>query len=82
MLNISHINDITFAMFLTAFTGNLLAAKLIHSEFGITLNWGQWFLAVIIPCLISFIVIPLVIYWLTAPELKKILGHKVLLPGN
>lgn len=71
MLNISHINDITSAMFLTAFTGNLLAAKLIHSEFGITVNWGQWFLAVIIPCLISFIVIPLIIYWLTAPDLKN-----------
>lgn len=71
MLTISHVNDITSAMFLTAFTGNLLAAKLVTSQLGITLGWGQWFMAAIVPCLVSFIVIPLVIYFLTNPELKK-----------
>ncbi|MWN89908.1 DASS family sodium-coupled anion symporter [Gilliamella sp. Pra-s65] len=71
MLTISHMNDITSAMFLTAFTGNLLAAKLVTTSLGITLGWGQWFVAAIVPCLVSFIVIPLVIYFLTNPELKK-----------
>ncbi|WP_334321158.1 DASS family sodium-coupled anion symporter [Gilliamella apicola] len=71
MLTISHINDITSAMFLTAFTGNLLAAKLVTSSLGITLGWGQWFIAAIAPCLASFIIIPVVIYFLTNPELKK-----------
>lgn len=71
MLTISHINDITSAMFLTAFTGNLLVAKLVTSSLGITLGWGQWFIAAIAPCLASFIIIPLVIYFLTNPELKK-----------
>ncbi|MFQ1055719.1 DASS family sodium-coupled anion symporter [Gilliamella apicola] len=71
MLTISHINDITSAMFLTAFTGNLLAAKLVTSSLGLTLGWGQWFIAAIAPCLASFIIIPLVIYFLTNPELKK-----------
>lgn len=71
MLTISHINDITSAMFLTAFTGNLLAAKLVTSSLSITLGWGQWFIAAIAPCLASFIIIPLVIYFLTNPELKK-----------
>lgn len=71
MLTISHVNDITSAMFLTAFTGNLLAAKLVTTNLGITLGWGQWFIAAIVPCLVSFIVIPMVIYLLTNPELKK-----------
>ena len=71
MLTISHINDITSAMFLTAFTGNLLAAKLVTERLDVTLGWGQWFIAAIVPCLVSFIVIPLVIYFLTNPELKK-----------
>ncbi|MCX8587199.1 MULTISPECIES: DASS family sodium-coupled anion symporter [unclassified Gilliamella] len=71
MLTISHINDITSAMFLTAFTGNLLATKLVTETLGVTLGWGQWFIAAIVPCLVSFIVIPLVIYFLTNPELKK-----------
>ncbi|OCG21286.1 anion permease [Gilliamella sp. App2-1] len=71
MLTISHVNDITSAMFLTAFTGNLLAAKLVTTSLGITLGWGQWFVAAIVPCLVSFIVIPLVIYFLTNPELKR-----------
>jgi divalent anion:Na+ symporter, DASS family len=72
MLTISHVNDITSAMFLTAFTGNLLAAKLVTETLGVTLGWGQWFVAAIVPCLVSFIIIPLVIYFLTNPELKKI----------
>ncbi|XKM13182.1 DASS family sodium-coupled anion symporter [Orbaceae bacterium ac157xtp] len=72
MLTISHVNDITSAMFLTAFTGNLLAAKLVAKSFDTTLGWGQWFLVAIVPCLVSFIVIPMVIYFLTNPELKKI----------
>ena len=71
MLTISHVNDITSAMFLTAFTGNLLAAKLVTTNLNITLGWAQWFIAAIVPCLVSFIVIPLVIYFLTNPELKK-----------
>ncbi|SCC18859.1 DASS family sodium-coupled anion symporter [Gilliamella intestini] len=71
MLTISHVNDITSAMFLTAFTGNLLAAKLVTTSLNITLGWGQWFVAAIVPCLVSFAVIPLVIYFLTNPELKK-----------
>lgn len=71
MLTISHVNDITSAMFLTAFTGNLLIAKSVLTSPGITLGWGQWFVAAIVPCLVSFIVIPLVIYFLTNPELKK-----------
>ncbi|OCG19713.1 MULTISPECIES: DASS family sodium-coupled anion symporter [unclassified Gilliamella] len=71
MLTISHINDITSAMFLTAFTGNLLAAKLVTKSLDITLGWGQWFIVAIVPCLVSFIIIPLVIYFLTNPELKK-----------
>ncbi|MFQ0995307.1 DASS family sodium-coupled anion symporter [Gilliamella sp. BG2] len=71
MLTISHVNDITSAMFLTAFTGNLLAAKLVTTSLGITLGWGQWFVAAIGPCLVSFVVIPLVIYFLTNPELKR-----------
>lgn len=71
MLTISHVSDITSGMFLTAFTGNLLAAKLVTTSLGITLGWSQWFFAAIVPCLVSFIIIPPVIYFLTNPELKK-----------
>lgn len=71
MLTISHINDITSAMFLTAFTGNLMAATIVTRDLGITLSWGQWFIIAIVPCLVSFIIIPLVIYFLTNPEIKK-----------
>lgn len=72
MLTISHINDITSGMFLTAFTGNLLAAKLISTTLDIQLSWGLWFIAAIAPCLVSFIVIPIVIFYLTKPELRKL----------
>lgn len=66
---IGNINDITAAMFMTAYTGNLLAVKLA-SNAGVTFTWGSWLLAAIIPCLISFIIIPLLVYWLVRPTIR------------
>ncbi|KEY56479.1 DASS family sodium-coupled anion symporter [Serratia sp. DD3] len=65
-----NINDVTSAMFMTAFTGNLLIVKLAANE-NITLTWTGWLVAAVVPCLVSFILIPLVIYFFTArPEIK------------
>jgi DASS family divalent anion:Na+ symporter len=65
-----NINDVTSAMFMTAFTGNLLIVKLAANE-NISLTWSGWLLAAAVPCLVSFILIPLVIYFVTArPEIK------------
>lgn len=71
---IGYINDITAAMFMNTYTGNLLAVKLA-SNAGVTLTWGSWLLATIVPCLISLIIIPLIIYWLVRPTIVILQIH-------
>ncbi|MFP1910528.1 DASS family sodium-coupled anion symporter [Lonsdalea quercina] len=66
---IGNVNDITAAMFMTAYTGNLLAIKLAANA-GVTITWGSWFVAAVVPCLISLLVIPLCVYWLVKPEIR------------
>ena len=67
---IGNVNDITAAMFMTAYTGNLLAVKLAANA-GVTINWGGWFIAAIVPCLVSLIIVPLLVYFITKPEIKQ-----------
>lgn len=68
-----NINPITSAMFITAMAPNPLIVSLIaegtHSEFELT--WGMWALAQLLPGLLCLLVMPLVVYWLYPPEIKK-----------
>lgn len=66
---IGNVNDITAAMFMTAYTGNLLAVKLAGNA-GVHITWGSWFLAAVVPCLISLLIIPPLVFWLTKPEIR------------
>lgn len=66
---IGNVNDVTAALFMTGYTGNLLAVKLAANA-GVTLSWGSWFIAALLPCLVSFLIVPLLVYWLTRPEIK------------
>ncbi len=65
---IGNVNDVTAALFMTGYTGNLLAVKLAANA-GITLTWGSWFLAALLPCLVSLLIVPPLIYWLTRPKI-------------
>ncbi len=67
---IGNVNDITSALFMTAFTGNLLAVKLA-ADAGVTITWFKWFLAALVPCIVSLIVVPPSIYFLVRPEIQK-----------
>lgn len=66
---IGNVNDITAALFMTGYTGNLLAVKLAANA-GIALTWGSWLLAARVPCLVSLLMVPLLVYWLTRPEIR------------
>lgn len=61
---------ITSAMFMTAMAANPLITELTHSQ-GLNLTWGSWALAASVPGLISLILMPLVVYWVYPPLLKK-----------
>ncbi|KAE9782784.1 anion permease, partial [Escherichia coli] len=55
---IGNVNDVTAALFMTGYTGNLLAVKLAANA-GVTLTWGGWFMAALLPCLVSLLLVPL-----------------------
>ncbi len=67
-----HANPITSAMFLTATAPNPLVvdfvAKATHQQFH--LSWTTWALCMLLPGLVCLLLMPLVIYLLSPPELK------------
>lgn len=71
-----HTNPITSAMFITATAPNPLIVKLIADATGadIQLSWGTWALAMLLPGLAALLIMPLIIYFLAPPEIKKTPG--------
>ncbi|MCY1564611.1 anion permease [Staphylococcus pettenkoferi] len=65
-----HGNLITAAMFLTAMAGNPLAQSLAQHEH-IHITWMNWFLAALVPGIVSLIVVPFIIYKIYPPEIKE-----------
>lgn len=66
-------NPITSAMFITATAPNPLVVEFISESTGgaITLTWGQWALAALIPGLVALVIMPLIIFWLYPPEIRE-----------
>ncbi len=62
---------ITSAMFLTSMAPNLLVAELAQKTAKLTLTWGLWAQAAIVPGLLSLIIVPFLMYKLYPPEIRK-----------
>jgi len=56
-------------MFLTAMAGNPLAASLAGQQ-GVSITWGSWLRASIVPGVVSLIVVPLVVYAIYPPAIR------------
>lgn len=65
-----HGDMITAAMFMTAMAANPLVQTLAKSS-GVNIGWGGWFLAALVPGIISLIVVPWLIYKMYPPEIKE-----------
>ncbi|MBI3901014.1 MAG: DASS family sodium-coupled anion symporter [Chlamydiia bacterium] len=61
---------ITSAMFLTSMAGNPLIVQYAKS-YGISITWGSWAAAAIVPGLISLAVVPYCIYQLVRPTIRR-----------
>ncbi|MEP0073961.1 MAG: anion permease [Marinomonas sp.] len=68
-----HINPITSAMFITATAPNPLIVKLIADATGanISITWGTWALAALLPGLVCIALVPLVVYAIYPPDIKS-----------
>ncbi len=71
MLNTYQGDVITSGMFMTAMAANPLIVELTKKTTTIQLSWGGWALAALIPGLLSLLVMPLIIYWLSRPEITE-----------
>lgn len=65
-----HGDAITAAMFLTGMAANPLAQTFAAAKH-INLSWMTWFLAALVPGIISLILIPFIIYKMYPPEIKE-----------
>ena len=61
---------ITSAMFMTSMAPNPLVAELAKKTANISISWGMWALAAIVPGMISLIIVPLILYKIYPPEIK------------
>lgn len=61
---------ITSAMFMTAMAANPLVVKLAGDQ-GLTLTWGSWALAGLVPGLVSLALVPWILYKVYPPEIKE-----------
>lgn len=66
-------NPITSAMFVTATAPNPLVVSLIAEvTYGdLQISWGMWAVAMLVPGLVALAIMPLVVYLLYPPEIKK-----------
>jgi DASS family divalent anion:Na+ symporter len=65
-----NINLVTSVIFLTATASNPMAQKFAR-DLGIQITWTSWLAATIVPGLVCFLLVPLFLYRLYPPELKK-----------
>ncbi|MBG6241736.1 MAG: DASS family sodium-coupled anion symporter [Candidatus Symbiopectobacterium sp. Dall1.0] len=69
---------ITGAIFLTGMAANPLVSSLAKSSLGVEITWGGWFIAAVVPALVCFCLMPLLVYKLVNPELKRTPEAKVM----
>lgn len=62
---------ITGAMFLTGMAANPLVGNLAKSALGVEVTWMGWFTAAIVPGLVCFFLMPLLVYKILNPDLKR-----------
>lgn len=62
---------ITSALFLTALAPNLLAVSLVRQTTGLEIDWTQWLIGIAPVAFPLLIALPLLIYYLHPPTIKK-----------
>lgn len=70
VFNEYEINNVTSGMFLTGLAGNMVALGLAKTQ-GIEISWMEWFLAAIVPGIISLLIVPFLLYKIYPPEVKQ-----------
>ena len=70
IFNEYHTTLVTGAMFLTGMAANPLVAQLASQTIKATVTWTNWLMGALLPGIITFLIIPPLIYFITKPEIK------------
>ena len=81
MVNTYMVTKVTSLMFATAMAPNLLALDFITKLTGVSLNWGQWALAMFVPGFIMLMLVPIIGYMYERPTVKEIDNKKIAADG-
>ncbi|MBI4473957.1 MAG: DASS family sodium-coupled anion symporter [Acidobacteria bacterium] len=71
MLSAYQVHAVTCAMFLTSMVANPLIAQLTKETVNIEITWAGWAIAALVPGLISFSVLPYLVFRMTKPEIRE-----------
>lgn len=71
MVSIYQCDVIACAMFLTGQASNVLIARFAREASGVDLSYTRWFVAGIVPGIVSLLLVPLILYRLYPPEVKQ-----------
>lgn len=72
LMNLLYQCDVVIcATFLTGQASNLIIADLAAKNSGIQLTYLGWLAAAAVPSLVSLVVVPQLIFWLTPPEIRE-----------
>jgi len=71
MLSAYQVHGVTCAMFLTSMVANPLIAELTRKTAGIEITWTGWAAAALAPGLLSFLLLPYLVFRMTNPEIRK-----------
>lgn len=70
VFNEYEIDIVTSGMFLTGLGGNMVSLSLAKTQ-GVNITWLSWFLAALVPGILSFILVPLLLYKIYPPQIKN-----------
>lgn len=70
VFNEYEVNIVTSTMFLTGLAGNIVALGIAKTQ-NVNISWMQWFLAAIVPGIISLILVPFILYKIYPPKIKE-----------
>ena len=71
MLSAYQVHAVTCAMFLTSMVANPFIASVALETAQVQITWSGWFIAALVPGLISFVMIPYLVFRLIRPEIRE-----------
>ena len=71
MLSAYQVHAVTCAMFLTSMVANPFIATATRETLNIEITWTGWAVAALVPGLISFFLVPYLVFRMTRPEIRE-----------